>query len=283
MPKPKLKKQIHISGLITEVLTPFTKTNAIDKKSFIRHLRFLDHYKVSNILVNGTTGEFFSLTRDEQKHLLKIARKNFPGTIIFHAGCDSLAESIELARYGEQVGVDAISSLPPYYLSNASQQGIIDYFNCFAGSLSVPFILYNFPKHTQYSLNPTILSSVMHYGIKDSSATISLARNTQYYYVGSDKNILKAYKAGARGFVSARANYFPELYVFLEKTIKEQNMTKAKTIQKEIHALAERYSGPNQIAMIKHALSKRLRGYPTEVRLPLVPLSAEEIQRLSHR
>ncbi|MCP4712985.1 MAG: hypothetical protein GY869_30525, partial [Planctomycetes bacterium] len=74
MPKPKQKKQIDISGLIVAVLTPFTKTNTIDKKSFIRHLKFLQHYKVSNILVNGTTGEFFSLTRDEQKRLLKIAR-----------------------------------------------------------------------------------------------------------------------------------------------------------------------------------------------------------------
>ncbi|MCP4647792.1 MAG: dihydrodipicolinate synthase family protein, partial [bacterium] len=238
---------------------------------------------VSNILLNGTTGEFFSLTRDEQKRLLKIARKNFSGTIIFHAGCDSLAESIELARFAEQSGADAISSLPPYYLSNASEQGIIDYFNCIAGSLSVPFILYNFPKHTQHTITPHILSSVMHYGLKDSSAMIPLARSTEHYFVGSDKNILKAYKAGGRGFISARANYFPELYVFLEKILREQNFSKAKSVQKEIHALAERYSGPNQIAMIKHALAKRLRGYPIEVRLPLVPLSQEEIDKLSHK
>jgi len=282
MLKKKKKKTGHISGLIVSVLTPFTKTNAIDKKEFTRHLAFLHAHSVENILVNGTASEFFSLTREEKRTLIKIARNNFPGTVILQAGSNSLAESIDLARYGENLGVDAIASLPPYYLANAPKQGIIDYFNCFAGSLSIPFILYNFPKHTQLSINPEILSAVSHYGVKDSSATISLIKYTRRYYIGSDKNIIKAYKAGACGFISARANFFPELYLFLEKALIEQNMAKARAIHKEIAALAERYSGPNQIAMVKYALTKRLKEYPTTVRLPLVQLAEEDVKRLGN-
>jgi dihydrodipicolinate synthase/N-acetylneuraminate lyase len=281
--KRKKSGSLHpIQGLIVSVLTPFTKANALDKKALIRHLAFLHDHNIETILVNGTAGEFFSLTHEEKRHLVKTARANFPGVVILQAGSDSLADSIALARFGEDIGVDAIASLPPYYLSNAPKQGIIDYFNCFSGSISVPFILYNFPKHTQLSINPEILSAVSHYGVKDSSATVSLAKYTRRYYIGSDRNIIKAYKAGACGFVSVRANFFPELYVFLEKALNDQNIVKARAIHREITALAVRYAGPNQIAMIKYAVTRRLSDYPVQVRLPLVQLSTDEIKMLGN-
>ncbi len=282
MLKKKKKRSTQVSGLIVAVLTPFTDTNSIDRKALAKHLAFLHDHNVETILLNGTAGEFFSLTQEEKKTLVKAARGNFPGTIILQAGSDSLLDSIDLARYGEETGVDFIASLPPYYLANAPKQGIIDYFNCIAGSISLPFILYNFPKHTQLSINPEIVAAVSHYGVKDSSATLSLAKYTRRYFIGSDKNIIKAYKIGASGFISARANFFPELYVFLEKALNEQNIAKARAIHKEIIALADRYAGPNQIAMMKYALTKRLSSYPTKVRLPLIQLGTEEIKMLGN-
>jgi 4-hydroxy-tetrahydrodipicolinate synthase len=271
---------LSVSGPIVATCTPFTNDNTIDKKAFIRHLAFLSDNGIENIFVNGTAGEFFSLTQEEKKEQIKTARRHFPGTIILHAGCNSLKESIDLALYGEKIGVDAIASLPPYFLADAPKQGVIDFFNCFAGVLSIPFILYNFPRHTQISLDAEILSRVAHYGMKDSSATIPLSAHTPRYYVGSDKSILKAYKAGARGFVSVRANLFPDVFVALDQAVRDRHVPRAKTYFSKVIALAAAFPGQNQTAMIKYALGKKIPGYPPAMRLPLLGLSEEECGKI---
>lgn len=273
---------IDISGLIVATLTPFTSNNKIDKTKYIEHLQFLASHGVKKILINGTTGEFFSLKQSERKLILKLARSYFPGIIIFHAGCDSLAQTEEEVKWGEEYGADAIAVLPPYYIANAPKQGIIDYFNRLESLIDIPFILYNFPKHTQNQLTKDILKSINHYGIKDSSANLSLIEATPKYFVGSDKTIVSAFQKRCRGFVSARANIFPDIYVNLEIALSKNDFGTAKLFQKKIIEIANLYSGNNQIAMIKYKLNRILPGYNQNVRLPLVHASNREISEIDN-
>jgi 4-hydroxy-tetrahydrodipicolinate synthase len=264
-----------LSGLVVPVACPFSSDDSIDEKMFVAHLEWLAGQVVKCILVNGTTGEFFSLTDAERRRVFTLARKNFSGNIVFHAGSCSLKQTQIEAAWASDNRADAIATIVPYYMANVPQEGIVDYFNRLAGGIEIPFILYNFPKHTQNPLTAEMLGRIDHFGMKDSSGDLSLAAATEHYYVGGDEKIVAAYNAGAYGFVSARANAFGRLFVELQRAIVE-NDGRAEAIQSEIVKLKNEMTSVNGIAKIKYAISKRIAGYPTRVRLPLVGTSEEE-------
>ena len=56
--------------------------------------------------------------------------------------------------------------------------------------------------------------------------------------------------------------------------------TAAQPLQEAICWAAKQLGGPAALAKIKHALSRRLPGYPEQPRLPLVPLNAGERKRV---
>jgi dihydrodipicolinate synthase/N-acetylneuraminate lyase/uridine kinase len=266
---------VDLSGLVVPVTTPFDANDEIDKRMFIEHLDMLAKQGVKRILVNGTTAEFFSMTEDERKVCLKLAREYFPGVVMFHAGSSSLKQTMIEAKWGRDYGADAIVCIVPYYMAGVDKQGIVDYFNALAGAVEIPLILYNFPKHSGNAIDAEMLGQIKHFGMKDSSGDLSLVSSTGHYYMGGDEKILAASDKGAYGFVSARANAFAPLLVEMEAALRRADGS-AKDVQDKIVKLKEMTAGANGIARLKYAVSQQLDGYPVRVRLPLIELSDSE-------
>ncbi|MBN2803430.1 MAG: dihydrodipicolinate synthase family protein [Deltaproteobacteria bacterium] len=260
----------NVSGLINAITTPFNKNNTVDEGAFKEHLIWLWGNGVKSILIAGTTGEFFSLTQDEKMALLKIARDIFKGNIIFHGGSNVLKDTVNLAHFAKDSGADYFASLLPFYLSKLPEAGIIKYLQTISESTDLPFIIYNFPLHTNVSLNCEILKQVNHFGIKDSSADLNLIKCTDNYFIGSDKKLLLSHAEGGIGFVSARSNVRPFEYSRLSDLLKTDNLVQIKKSHLEILGCCEKFSGENQIKLIKKELTHTLKGYPEYVRLPLV-------------
>lgn len=272
--------EISMNGLVVAVPTPFTDDDKIDDKAFTDHLTYLFKKGVHRILVGGTTGEFFSLSTAEKLSLIKLAREYFPGAIIFHIGGGNLEESVLLAKQGEILGADGIIALPPYYIANAPKQGIIDHMNKISDSVHIPFMIYNFPRHTQNEITADMLRQIRHYGIKDSARDYKLVSATPYYFVGGDSVIVAAQEAGSLGFVSVQANYRPELLVDLEKALEGNDKNVTRELQNKIATISKACNGINQIGLVKHALSKIIDGYPTNVRTPLQKPTNDEIENI---
>lgn len=261
---------LDIDGLVVPPATPFGKNDLIDEGSLAAHLAFLAQNGVKRILINGTTAEFFSLLPQERKRLLKVARGNFGGTIFFNTASDSMLQALDAVKWAEDEGADAIVSMLPYYYAGAPVDGLIAYLNRISESTSLPMVLYNFTKHAGNAITPEILKAVDHVAIKDSSGDYSLIGSTPCYLAGTSSRIVDAYKAGARGFVSATANYIPELYVRLESLLMSGEIAAAEKLQSEINDVRKKMTSSSEISGIKRELSKIIAGYPEEVRLPLV-------------
>jgi dihydrodipicolinate synthase/N-acetylneuraminate lyase len=253
---------VELNGLVVPVPVPFAESGAIDFGAFLAHLDWLAECGVRNLLINGTTGEFFSLSPAEQLQLLQTARENWSGMVIAHTGSPVLAQCLETARAAEGEGADFIAALPPFYFADAPVAGLVEWFTALAESTALPLILYNFPKHTGNPLTPEFLSQIPHFGMKDSSADLSLISATPRYFVGGDTKITAAYAAGAKGFVSASANIDPLPYVRIEQERTPEN-------QVAVDAVNARTNGPYAIARIKQAISEIIPGYPSAVRPPL--------------
>ena len=262
-----------LSGLVVPLCTPFDDDNQIDEVMYVKHLELLQSQGVIRLLLNGTTAEFFSLTIEERKQLLLLSREKFSGVLMFHAGCDGLQQTIELAEWAQDNGADAIVSISPYYMASVGNHGLVEYFNELSRYVKIPFILYNFPKHTQNGFTPEILSKIDHFGMKDSSADLSLVDSTPHYYMGGDEKILDSCKRGAFGFVCARANGFAPLYVALESAILNGDIAAAEKAQARICQLKYIMTSVNGVAKIKYAVAKQIASYPVKMRLPLLGLS----------
>lgn len=256
------KTNFELCGLVVPVAVPFAESGMIDFGAFLAHLDWLAECGVRNLLINGTTGEFFSLTPSEQLRVLQVARDNWDGIVIAHTGSPVLSACVEAAHAAEEIGADFLASLTPFYFADAPADGLVRWFNELAESTELALILYNFPKHTGNPLTPEILVQVPHYGMKDSSADLSLIPATPRYFVGGDTKISAAYAVGAKGFVSASANIDPLPYIRIEQERTPEN-------QAAVDAVNARTNGPYAIARIKKALSEIIPGYPSHVRPPL--------------
>jgi 4-hydroxy-tetrahydrodipicolinate synthase len=257
-----IKKRRDFKGLVVPVPVPFGDDELMDVGAYLSHLDWLAECGVRNLLVNGTTGEFFSLTMDEQLTLLRVSREAWKGTLIFHLGSPSLFQCLEMAHEAAHAGADFIASLPPYYYAGAPAVGLVEWFGRLSLESDLPLILYNFPKHTGNALTAEMLKDIPHWGLKDSSKDLSLIPSTPNYFVGGDRMISEALAAGAKGFVSAAANIDPLPYVQIEQEPTPEN-------QAAVNAVNDRATGPFAIAKIKQVLSEILPGYPANVRSPL--------------
>ncbi|MBN2104616.1 dihydrodipicolinate synthase family protein [bacterium] len=268
--KMKTHVQVNLSGLIVPLTTPFDDRGTINQIALIEHLGFLADHGIQRILVAGTTGEFFSLLPEERRQLLGLSRRYFQGAVLFQAGTESLALTLEQIRWAEDFGADAVLTLPPYYYAGATHQGLIQYFHEVDKNIGLPLILYNFPKHTSLPFTPELLSVISHFGLKDSSADLDLIPATPHYYLGGDAHILRAFQKGAYGLVSARANAYPELYIKMEQACKDADWDHARDLQGQINRIIKTICSPGQIKKVKQAVRSVLNNYPSRVRLPLL-------------
>ncbi|MBN2342403.1 MAG: dihydrodipicolinate synthase family protein [Deltaproteobacteria bacterium] len=264
-----MKSKPLLNGLITAATTPFARNGDIDTGALTSHLQWLRESGADQILLGGTTGEFFSLTIEERIGLLRVAAKTEPVHLMFHAGANVLADTLHLVRAAETEGAHSVAVILPYFLAGAPQDGIISYLRQLAEATELPFLIYNFPKHTQVRVTPELLQQIPHFGLKDSAADLSLIAHTPRYYIGSDRLLRTAYEKGAAGFISARSNAHPRLYATMDMVARGHVHGDADALHNEVLRVCDALSGPNQIRLVKEAVQQSLPGYPSAVRLPL--------------
>jgi 4-hydroxy-tetrahydrodipicolinate synthase len=204
--------------------------------------------------------------------LLRLARRHFSGLIVLHAGGLGLAQNKLEVQWANECGADAVAALPPIYPAGLPAAGIIAYFQALEAVAEVPFVLYNFPKHTGNAITSEILKAVPHYALKDSAQNLELMEHTPRYFVGSSTHIFEPVQEGAAGFVAATANVRPELYADFESLLAAARPEEAAVMQEEIRSYSAPFSAGG-VPLLKQALARELSGYPTNVRLPLVSLN----------
>jgi dihydrodipicolinate synthase/N-acetylneuraminate lyase len=257
-----------ITGLIVPLLVPFADGGSVDESALRMHLQFLRDHGVRTLLVNGTTGEFFSLLPEERERVLAIVRDAFAGTVLSQVGASGLAESLEALRRSEALGADGIVALPPFYFADAPQAGIVQYLSALSDATPLPFFLYNFPKHTGNVITPEMAAQIPHDGIKDSSGDAALLSATPHYFAGTSFSVPERMKQGAVGFVSAQANVIPAQYVAMEQHLAAGDEATANACQATIRERHRSASGAQEVPDLKARLSTLLPGYPCNVRLP---------------
>ncbi|GEM_PF-216072 len=285
----------NVRGPVFAIVTPFDSGGAIDFGALEAYLDFLRQAGVPDLIINGTTGEFASMTFDERKSILEFCRQHFAGSLTANISACSVKDCLSLLEHAAQGHADAALLLPPYYHSDATFEGLVTFFCSVMKKSTVPVFLYNFPRHTNIEIKPKLLTTlaamdVPMVGIKDSSGKLETALGfksavpNMQVLVGSDSLASKTLDAGLDGSVTGAGNAVPECLLQIVRSYSAGQREKAQSWQKvldEWRAFRRGLPEVSGIASIKAGLAARITGFPTFVRPPFSPAEREVVSTIA--
>ena len=109
-------KKVIFKGCGTAIITPFTE-NGVNFKEFEKLIEDQIANKVDAIIVCGTTGESSTMTLQEKKETIEFAVKTVHNRIpvIAGTGGNCTKSVIEMTKFAQTIGVDAVLLVTPYY------------------------------------------------------------------------------------------------------------------------------------------------------------------------
>ena len=246
--------------------------------------------------VGGSSGECIYQHPEERKQLLEAVMSEARGkiTVIAHVGCNNTADSVELARHAESVGVDAIASIPPIYF-HLPEYAIAKYWNDMsAAAPHTDFVIYNIPQLAGTGLTMSLLHEMLKnpnvVAVKNSSMPTQdiqmfkdagiAARGEGNFVVfnGPDEQFVSGRVIGADGGIGGTYAVMPELYLAMNDCLNKGEIAKARAIQYEadriIYKMCEAHG--NLYAVQKEIL-RRMYGLELgSVREPMPALACED-------
>jgi 4-hydroxy-tetrahydrodipicolinate synthase len=143
MPKSSPEQlRARLAGCITPVATPFDAEGRISRANFAVVLDFLAAQGVTGIVPGDLIGEYPALSVDERRQLIEATVELGRGRLVVAALVSdaSIATAMELARFAERAGVDAIKIALPYpYIPTDAMT--LEYLRRVTGASTLPFLV----------------------------------------------------------------------------------------------------------------------------------------------
>ena len=281
---------------ITPVVTPI-KDGKIDFESCENLYNHLINGGVDGILILGSIGEFFALTVDQKKELIKYAYEVINDRVELIVGTTAMIydEIVELSNYCYSIGVKSTMIIPPYYF-HFNDEEIYNYYSSLATDLNGNFYLYNFPDRTGYEIPVNVIKNlaINHkniIGIKDTISgldhtreIIKAVKNIRpdfKIYSGFDDNFLHNVLSGGDGCIAGLSNLYPTLTSKWVESVNSNNLVLANNIQVKVNKLMDIYTvGKPFVPYIKEALHIKGIIASSEATKPMPKVNENQINEL---
>lgn len=282
-----------LEGAFPVLITPMNEDGQINWDGLKKNIEHFINENIAGIVVNGSTGEFVSLTKEERYKVTEVAVEQVNGRIPLIAGtaAETTEDAIAYTKQAEDAGADASLLINSYY-AHPKDEEIYEHFKAVALSVTFPVMIYNNPFTSGIDIGTeTILKvardveNITH--IKESSGDISkvrdITRQGKGYvktFCGSDDLALESFLVGATGWISVAGNVAPRLATDLYNSVKENDSEKAWELYDRILPLCNFIEGSGKfVQVVKRAMDLQgLAGGPS--RKPRLPLTEEEDAQL---
>ena len=275
-----------LHGIFPAIVTPYQdqEDSALDEARLRELLRRLLP-DVDGFVVNGTTGDFPLLSREERRRTLEITAEEIAGAgkrLIAGAGAVATRDVIALTRDALAIGADAALVVTPYYL-RPTPAGLYRHFADLAAAVpEMPILLYNFPQLAGQAIPPETVTALRAdnpsiVGMKDTSGDLayflSVMEQTDDDFqmlVGQGTLLLPALAMGGVGGVLAAANLIPGHYQKLRAAVANGERAIAHQLQSQIAPVAQVIGRYGSLGV---RIGLALQGFP--VGAPRRPLTLE--------
>ncbi len=278
------------TGSGTAIITPFDGDGNIDERGLRDLVDFQESGGVDAIVPCGTTGESATLSHDEHLKVIEIVLDQVSdATVIGGAGSNATHEAIELSKGAEDLGVDYILSISPYY-NRPTQSGIVEHYRAIAKSVDTPIIVYNVPSRTGSNIEPPTVWELSKIpgivGIKEASGSISQVANIlrgvpdDFSVLSGDDSITFPLMAlGGRGVISVAANLVPSMVRDMVHSMLSGDIERARDLHFKLLPLFDHLFLETNPIPVKTSLG--LMGKPAGTfRLPMNEMSSQNLEVL---
>ena len=210
--------KLKMPRLITAMITPFDDKLQVNYAKAAEVAEYLAKNGTEGIVVAGTTGESPVLSDEEKLRLFATVKEQVGSRVSVWAGTGSnnTQHSVELSREAEQLGVDGVLLVGPYY-NKPSQEGLYQHFRAIAEAINIPAMVYNIPSRTSSNILPETMARLAQIdnivALKESSGDMNQVSQLAYLlpegmkvYSGDDSLTLPMMALGAYGVVSVASH-----------------------------------------------------------------------------
>lgn len=293
-----MTNKVKFHGIIPPVSTIFTDKGDLDQAGMGELIDYLIGSGVDGLFFLGSGGEFSQMSVEERKTITSFVTeyvdKRVP--VLIGTGSPSTRESIELTKYSQEAGADAVVIINPYYWA-LSKENLFNHYSTIAESVAIPILLYNFPGLTGQDLDPEFVLKLAQkheniVGIKETidemghirEMILKLKEERPDFCIlsGYDDHLLNTLSLGGDGAISASVNFAPELQVGIYQAFKNNDFETAIELHRRLAYLPIIYKlDAPFVNVVKEAI--RLRGkinISTYTLPPASTLSEDKIAQL---
>jgi len=267
--------------LLTAVITPFDSNGILSTDTLWRLCKKLVHEKSEGLVLSGTTGESPNLTQDDRKIIYSTAKDSVgdKAKIIAGTGTYSTKESIEYTKMANDLGVDGIMIVTPYY-SKPSQVGILKHFELISQNTDLPIMAYNIPGRTATLIELDTLEKLVDdigiHSIKDavgdlefSKLELEALKDKVDIYSGNDSETIEFMKMGGKGVVSVASHVVgKEIYQLIE-SVRADEIEAAEQMQNTLMPIFDMLFEEPSPGPVKYLLTETWE----DVGPPLMPIT----------
>jgi dihydrodipicolinate synthase/N-acetylneuraminate lyase len=216
-----------LQGSLVPNITLFDAQGRIDQARTAWHMAWMFEKGVDGLFLTGSYGAGPLMTVEERVRIFRIAKQaaqDFPGRILLpHVGCIDTEHTVELARAAEQIGVDAIGAVPPFYYKH-SEEAVVEYYRSILAAVRVPLFAYNNPETSRFSFTLKTVKKLQELGLagmKDSPLALGFISQVAYgaqeagssfqLIAGTSTGWLPLYHMGVRATIAGMNNWAPEI------------------------------------------------------------------------
>jgi len=141
--------------------TPFSQTGEVDLPALQGTIRMYIDHGAHGVLVNGTTGEWWSQTISERKDVAHAAVEAVKSAIPVVVGITHfvLDKAVELAESAASSGADGVlSTVPPYV--HPTDPEVLAWYRALAERSPLPVMVYNWPRGVGVDLSVDLLAEL---------------------------------------------------------------------------------------------------------------------------
>ena len=279
-----------LKGSIVALITPFDNDN-LSEEGYIKLINYHLDNGTNGLVPGGTTGESPTLSHNEHRRIIEIAVKESKGKIpvIAGTGSNSTEEAVELSKFAEKAGSDALLVVTPYY-NKPTQEGLYQHYKKINDSVGIPIIIYNIPSRSVIDMSVDTMAKLYELknikGVKDATGDLNRvdlqlkAMGKEFIQLtGNDDNALEFNKRGGVGAIGVTANIAAKLSSDFQKACVE-DIKKATELDKLLQPLHTSLFIESNPSPVKYAASL-LNMCKPNVRLPLVEVREETKKKVS--
>ena len=220
-------------GIAPAARTIWNADESYNKKGMEKYLTWLLDNGAQCLSIVGSTGENMAMSEVEQKEVLGHVASFINGEVplIGGTGKYDTHTTLDLSKYAEEVGYDALLVLLPFYYG-PHKRSVMQHYRNLRKELDVPMFIYNNPWFAGYELTTPEVKELIDdgtiQGIKAAHGDPNRVHDLKYYmgdkitvFYGHDYCGMEAYAGGADGWLSGLPAILPKQCRAFQEHFKE--------------------------------------------------------------